>query len=273
MTLRSKAQVRLEARTTGTALRRPALKFCESSSDPRRGQNTRRRQLSFEIAGPGGGIEEKMPPKKKQRGEGKGEVLSGEDGESEQKNDHGESTSDNAAASSSQLSQHSIGVGGPDAPRIELNGIELVEYAPGKLLEGYTVGTLIRCDIEAKYLTVDAEGLKQRKIWGSDPYTDNSDPIAMATHASLYIPSADVPKFSTLVMVVRIVKHQGTFHPSTKGGLKSRCLTGPEHNGLAIHVEGSAFCKTPEDKGRLTHALLRPIRQVWSPGIGAEALH
>ena len=205
-----------------------------------------------------------MPPKKKTRTEGKsGEVLSGEDGESESKNDHGDGSGDGAVPPSSQLSQNSLGVGGPDAPRIELSGMELVEYTPGKTLEGYTVGTLIRCDIDAKHLTVDAEGLKQRKIWGSDPYTDNSDPIAIATHASVYIPSADPPKFSTLVLVLRIVKHQGTFHPSAKGGLKSRCLTGPEHEGLAIHVEGSAFCKTPEDKGRLTHALLRPIRQVF----------
>ena len=205
-----------------------------------------------------------MPPKKKTRTEGKrGEVLSGEDGENEAKNDHGDGGADGAVPASSQLSQNSLGVGGPDAPRIELNGMELVDYTPGKILDGYTVGTLIRCDIDAKHLTVDAEGLKQRKIWGSDPYTDNSDPIAIATHASVYIPSADPPKFSTLVLILRVVKHQGTFHPSAKGGLKSRCLTGPEHDGLAIHVEGSAFCKTPEDKGRLTHALLRPIRQVF----------
>lgn len=65
-------------------------------------------------------------------------------------------------------------------------------------------------------------------------------------HASVYTPTAEIPKFAALVMVIRIIATQPVYQASSRNTLKSRSLTGPEHDGLSICLEGSAMCKTAE---------------------------
>jgi hypothetical protein len=41
------------------------------------------------------------------------------------------------------------------------------------------------CEIDAKHLTTDNIGIKERRVWGSDTYTDDSDLVAVAAHAGV----------------------------------------------------------------------------------------
>jgi hypothetical protein len=45
-----------------------------------------------------------------------------------------------------------------------------------------------------------------------------------------------------------------------RNNVRSRSLTGPEHAGLALRVQGSAVYKTAEDRAKLTHVVQRPPR-------------
>jgi hypothetical protein len=197
-----------------------------------------------------------MPPKKKVKVE-----VSAEDGEAEggsKDQGAGEGAMETAAAPSQQQTV----VGGPEAPKLELgsNAI-LFEYAPGKPLPTPETGKLLRVEIESKFLTTDNEGVKQRKIWGVDPYADNSDLVAVAMHSNVFTPTADTPKFAFLVLAVRVLPKLPSHLSSLRNGMKTRAVSGLEHSGLSIRVEGSAFCKTVDDKGKLTSVLLRPTRQ------------
>jgi hypothetical protein len=66
-----------------------------------------------------------------------------------------------------------------------LSGLETFEYAVDKELTGYTSGDLVVCEIDAKHLTTDNIGIKERRVWGSDTYTDDSDLVAVAAHAGV----------------------------------------------------------------------------------------
>jgi hypothetical protein len=200
-----------------------------------------------------------MAPKKKSRSENGSKVTdSGEDGEVDVKVENSEAIGPDG--SMPVPSQQYSGGGGPEAPKLELAGLEVFEYSPGKKIEGFEEGTLVRCEVEAKHLTQDNVGVKERRIWGADPYTDNSDLVAIAMHASVYTPTAETPKFAALVMVIRVVAVQAVYNSSSRNTLKSRSLTGPEHDGMSICLEGSAMCKTTEDRAKLTHVILRPSR-------------
>mmetsp|Transcript_59616 Transcript_59616/g.122239 ORF Transcript_59616/g.122239 Transcript_59616/m.122239 type:complete len:349 (-) Transcript_59616:188-1234(-) len=201
-----------------------------------------------------------MAPKKKAKSENGSKVTdSGEDGgDVDVKVESTEASGGDGALP--VASQQCCGGGGPEAPKLELAGLENFEYTPGKAIEGFEVGTLVRCEIDAKHLTQENVGVKERRLWGGDPYTDNSDLVAIAMHSSVYTPTADVPKFAALVMVVRVMGVQAVYPASSRNTLKSRSLTGVEHDGLSICLEGSAMCKTAEDRTKLTHVILRPSR-------------
>eukprot|EP00961_Rhodomonas_salina_P286269 3868011-Rhodomonas_salina.2 len=100
-----------------------------------------------------------MAPKKKSRNENGSKVTdSGEDGEVDVKVESSEAAGaddagiDGGDADNLHASGDSGG-GGPEAPKLELSGLENFEYAPGKKIEGFEVGTLVRCEVDAKHLT------------------------------------------------------------------------------------------------------------------------
>eukprot|EP00960_Hanusia_phi_P031572 749357-Hanusia_phi.AAC.3 len=175
-------------------------------------------------------------------------------------------------------SQATTGGVGPEAPKLQIDNLEKVQYTVGKSLSGFKPGDLVRCEIEAKHITQDNLGIKERRIWGNEPYTDDSDLVAIAVHSGIITPTAEAPKFSVLVMIMRILEGQSVYTSSMRNSLKSRSLTGYEHKGTRIYVililscenlhlaglsmrlEGSAICKTTEDEAKLTHVVLRPVR-------------
>ena len=138
--------------------------------------------------------------------------------------------------------------------------METFEYAPDKEMKELKNGDLFLCEIDAKHLTTESIGIKQRRVWGTDTYTDDSDLVAIAAHAGVFSPTADVPKFSGIVMVVRVTGKLGIYQASHRNNLRSRSLTGPEHRGLSLRVQGSAIYKSAEDRAKLTHVVQRPPR-------------
>ena len=60
--------------------------------------------------------------------------------------------------------------------------------------------------------------------------------------------------------MVRVLEKQDIYTAASRNGIKSRSLTGVEHSGLSLSLEGSAMCKTPEDRQKLKHVILRPSR-------------
>ena len=139
-------------------------------------------------------------------------------------------------------------------------GLETFEYAADKEMTGFKSGDLILCEIDAKHLTTENVGLKERRVWGTDTYTDSSDLVAIAAHAGVVNPTADVPKLSGIVMVVRVTEALDVYLSSQRNNVRSRSLTGPEHTGLSLRVQGSAVYKTAEDRAKLTHVVQRPPR-------------
>ncbi|EKX46551.1 hypothetical protein GUITHDRAFT_107755 [Guillardia theta CCMP2712] len=160
----------------------------------------------------------------------------------------------------SVATQGAAGGVGPEAPKLQIDNLEKVQYTAGKSLSGFKAGDLVRCEIEAKHITQDNLGIKERRIWGNEPYTDDSDLVAIAVHSGIITPTAEPPKFSVLVMIMRILEGQSVYTSSMRNSLKSRSLTGYEHKGLSMRLEGSAICKTTEDEAKLTHVVLRPVR-------------
>lgn len=139
-------------------------------------------------------------------------------------------------------------------------GLDSFEYAPDKGMDGLKDGDILLCEIDAKHLTTENVGIKERRVWGTDTYTDESDLVAIAAHAGVFSPTADVPKFAGMVMVLRVMEAQSVYPASQRNSLRSRSLTGPEHSGLSLRVQGSAIYKSAEDRAKLTHVVQRPPR-------------
>ena len=82
----------------------------------------------------------------------------------------------------------------------------------------------------------------------------------MCLVCQVFNPTADMPKFSGMVMVVRLADALDVYTSSVRNNVRSRSLTGPEHPGLSLRVQGSAVYKTAEDRAKLTHVVQRPPR-------------
>ena len=139
-------------------------------------------------------------------------------------------------------------------------GLESFEYAPDKEISGLKKGDLLLCEIDAKHLTTENIGIKERRVWGTDTYTDSSDLVAICAHAGVFNPTAELPKFGGIVMVVRATEALDVYRASQSNNLRSRSLTGPEHTGLSLRVQGSAVYKSSDERAKLTHVVQRPPR-------------
>lgn len=207
-----------------------------------------------------------MAPKKKAKSENGAKVTdSGEDGghaagEAETRSAETEPSIESAAATDNNQQPTVIMSAGPEAPKLDLAGLETFEYAPDKEMSGLKNGALILCEIQAKDLTTENIGVKERRVWGTDTYTDSSDLVAIAAHAGVFNPTAEVPKFSGLVMVVRVTEAMAVYTASQRNNLRSRSLTGPEHSGLSLRVQGSAVFRSADERAKLTHVVQRPPR-------------
>ena len=139
-----------------------------------------------------------------------------------------------------------------------MSGLETFEYAVDKELTGYKSGDLVVCEIDAKHLTTDNIGIKERRVWGTDDYTDNSDLVALAAHAGVVNPTAEVPKFSGMVMVVRLMDALDVYTSSSRNNLRSRSLTAlREKLEVGAQVAGRdclRFCDQPAFSWRETPA-------------------
>jgi len=127
-------------------------------------------------------------------------------------------------------------------------------------MTGLKDGDLVLCEIDPKHLTTENIGIKERRVWGTDTYTDDSDLVAIAAHAGVFNPTADVPKFAGMVIVVRVTEALAVYPSSQRNNVRSRSLTGPEHSGFSLRVQGSAVFKSAEDRAKLTHVVQRPPR-------------
>lgn len=139
-------------------------------------------------------------------------------------------------------------------------GLESFVYAPDKEISGLKKGDLLLCEIDAEHLTTENIGIKERRVWGTDTYTDNSDLVAICAHAGVFNPTAELPKFGGIVVVVRAAEALDVYPASQHNNLRSRSLTGPEHTGLSLRVQGSAVYKSADERAKLTHVVQRPPR-------------
>ena len=92
-------------------------------------------------------------------------------------------------------------------------------------LQSY-IGHYIEIKIEKTFLTLDNKNVVNGKIWGTDMYTSNSDPVAVVFHSN-HFSSIDIQKrhFEFLGVIMQVSKHKKNYNGSERNGVTSKKLT------------------------------------------------
>ena len=95
------------------------------------------------------------------------------------------------------------------------------------------IGHYIEIKIEKTFLTLDNKNVANGKIWGTDMYTSNSDPVAVIFHNN-NISSMDIQKrsFEFLGVIFQVSKHKKNYNGSERNGVTSKKLTINTSNNL-----------------------------------------
>jgi len=96
-------------------------------------------------------------------------------------------------------------------------------------------GSLVEVLLPSRYLTNESKAIQQRRLWGTDIYTDDSDLVAVLVHTGHVKLKAAVPKMPLLVSL-RACPVQTTYASSERNGLRSRDWT-ETHTGVSYKVE------------------------------------
>lgn len=111
-------------------------------------------------------------------------------------------------------------------------------YAPFKALDVERIlagGNVATADVvlAPQYLTSNSEGVRQRQLWGTEEYTDDSDLVAMLIQTGHFMPPAARPSsFDHLVVRLRVERHISRVSPPFPAG---------DSNGIRSRAWGSAY--------------------------------
>lgn len=98
------------------------------------------------------------------------------------------------------------------------------------------VGELIEFRIASEFLSQSNKAFIERRIWGSDIYTSDSDPVCILQHSGYFeikdLPPTDIKGLS---LFLRVSKGRSTYNGSFKNEIKSKKLT--NYQGHSIKPE------------------------------------
>ena len=108
-------------------------------------------------------------------------------------------------------------------------------YYPLPDLSEY-VGDLIEFRIASEFLSQSNKAFIERRIWGSDIYTSDSDPVCILQHSG-YFQIKDLPPtdHKGVSLYLRVSKGRATYNSSYKNGIKSKKLN--NYQGHSIKPE------------------------------------
>lgn len=103
----------------------------------------------------------------------------------------------------------------------------------------------------------DLAALKRRKLWGTDVYTDDSDPLAMLLHAGwlrlgLAVGRSAADSVTAIEIVLRVAPKLVRYEGSNRAGITSRSW-GNGHDGVSLVIESA---KTVEARRRASLSIL-----------------
>ena len=100
----------------------------------------------------------------------------------------------------------------------------------------HLIGELIEFRISAEFLSQSNKAFIERRIWGSDIYTSDSDPVCILQHSG-YFQIKDLPptNIKGVSLYLRVSKGRSTYNSSFKNGIKSKKLS--SYQGHSIKPE------------------------------------
>lgn len=120
----------------------------------------------------------------------------------------------------------------------EYEGIYL--YKPGVELPSLYqfANQTIKIIIASEYIKRHNAELLKRNIYGTDPYTSNSDAVCILVHSgSININNFPSKRYEGVELICKVIKPKKNYTGSFKNGLMSRSLKG--YNGNALKPESS----------------------------------
>ncbi|EOD34653.1 hypothetical protein EMIHUDRAFT_363397 [Emiliania huxleyi CCMP1516] len=123
-----------------------------------------------------------------------------------------------------------------DAKRSRADEATLHVYEPCVVLPlAEHMNALVEVLVPSRYLAADCKAVKQRRVWGSDVYTDDSDLVAVLAHTGHFKLKGAAPK-SPLLVSLRVCPAQDAYTGSERSGFASRDWSGA-HKGVSFKVE------------------------------------
>lgn len=99
------------------------------------------------------------------------------------------------------------------------------------------VGELIEVRIASEYLSQNNKAFIEKRLWGSDIYTSDSDMVCVLQHSGFYQIKELVPSEKEGVsLLLRVSKCRSTYNSSYKNGIKSKKIS--NYQGHSIKPEG-----------------------------------
>lgn len=112
------------------------------------------------------------------------------------------------------------------------------------------VGSLIEVRIASEFLSQSNKAFIERRIWGSDIYTSDSDPVCILQHSGYFqikdLPPTDIEGVS---LYLRVSKGRSTYNSSFKNGIKSKKLS--NYQGHSIKPENYVSLPSLGNKNQL----------------------
>eukprot|EP01135_Chromosphaera_perkinsii_P002968 Nk52_evm79s230 gene=Nk52_evmTU79s230 len=114
--------------------------------------------------------------------------------------------------------------------------LEPIYYRPHMLLPflGDNIGDTVKVFVPAKFCTTQNERVKDRQLWGTDYYTDDSDIVAAMAHSGKYILPGKVPELD-IQLFIKVHPRMDYYPGSYNRGVKSRHWE--EHDRYTFSIE------------------------------------
>ncbi len=114
-------------------------------------------------------------------------------------------------------------------------------YYPLPDLSEY-IGEVIEVRISTEYLSKENKAFIEKRIWGSDIYTSDSDPVCILQHSG-HFKIKDLPpsNFEGLSFYFRVSKGRSAYNASLRHGIKSKKMS--NYQGHSIKPENYSMLK------------------------------
>jgi hypothetical protein len=122
-------------------------------------------------------------------------------------------------------------------------------YYPLPDLSDY-IGELIEVRIASDYLSTSNKALMERRIWGSDIYTSDSDAVCILQHSGYFkIKELQPTNIEGVSVYFRVSKGRATYNSSMRNCIKSKKLN--SYQGHSIKPENYSLLKNLGNKNEL----------------------